>query len=1070
MQFFNNIEVLRQKSVGCLNLEVGQLFGKRATVLRDTGCTIIGCRKDLVPLENRTKQKYTLKLIDGDLRIYETAYVDLDTPYLSGRYLAALFEDPVADLIIGNLEQHEGARTHYGNVVTRAQEKKDMMGDPSMRTVIRTVPTWLEGLDLPTEQDRDPSLKVYWEKAKNNSVDKTKHGEISFEIRDKILYRLFKYNVGDRIDRKLVVPESCRQIVLDTAHESALAGHMSVRRTQYRIFSEFFWPNMSRDITRYVKTCPTCQKARPPGSNKPVELGQMEVIGEPFQKVAIDIVGPLQLSRNKNRYILTLIDVATRWPEAIPLKFVTTQDIHEALLTIFARMGFPEIILSDNGPQFSSDLYDKVCELFNIKIQRSSIYHPQSNGMVERFNGTLKQMLMKVSNEEPENWDRFLPAILFAYREVPNETTSFSPYELMFGRKVRGPMAILKTLMTKEGLTEENKISYQYVIDLKNRLQTGLATTQANVRVKTELNKRYYDRKTVSKDINVGDLVLVLKPKKGNKLTLHYEGPLEVTKKLSKFNIEVKKGRKHKVFHLNRITKFLDRGKDAILADRENNIRHGAGAAIIIEDTDEFNGDVKDMTLPTVDVDDHTQIDINKKLNDNQQESLRNLLQEFNQVISDIPGRTTVGSHKIELLDTRPIALKPYIIPLHMVDVLKEEVQKMLDLGIIEESKSSYSSPIIMVKKKDGSVRTCVDYRKLNAVTKTVVEVMPNTENLLSQLHGACYFSKLDLTKGYWQIPLDIQSKEYTAFQGPDGLYHYKYMPFGLTTAPATFNNIIKKLFAGITNVITYYDDICIYTEDWETHLLVLRKVFTILKDAGFTVKPSKLELAKNSVDFLGHTVDGGVLKPDKGNLDKILKLTPPRTKKQVRGLVGLISYYNKFIPNFSTLTAPLTDLTKKGKTNNISWTVECQLALEAIQKYLTNDPILVLPNYKEQFIVRTDASTKGLGACLLQNRNNLLHPVKYISRKLLDRETRYSTIERECLAIIWGIQKLAYYLMGARFILQCDHQALKYLKTSTFANSRITRWSLILQEFNFDVQYIKGPDNIIADFLSRQE
>ena len=1021
-----------------------------------------------------TDQTFTVKLIDGTIKTFETAIVDIKTPYLCGRFLSALFEDPVTDVILGNVRSDEDTPFHHGNVVTRAQNKRNKGGGPQMKTVISTIPKIFEHINLAEEQAKDSGLNKLWQKAKSQRVENTKQGIITFEINNNILYRIFISKIDNSVEKKLVIPKPYRRLVLETAHTTALAGHMSVRRTKYRIFSQYFWPRMSIDIKKFIKSCPICQKARPPGSIKPIELGQMEVIGTPFQKVAIDIVGPVQLSDNKNRYILTLVDMATRWPEAIALKNITTQDVYEALLTIFSRMGFPEEILSDNGPQFSSDMYKQVCELFNIKSSHSSIYHPQSNGMVERLNGTLKSMLRKVADEEPNNWDRFLPAILFAYREVPNETTAMSPYELLFGRKVRGPMSILRKILTNENTTEEGKTTYEYIIDLKNRIKSGLYKTEAITKGKANKYKQYYDQRAREKDIQIGDKVLVLKPKKGNKLALYSEGPFTVTRKLSKFNVEIAKGHKRIVYHLNRLTKFVENNMDntdANLSAAEKNEKtiNGASATVIAEEEEEDVNSEDIKQIPLINVKVNSGIDINKELTETQKRQVDDMVHEYKEIISDIPGKTSAGTHKIELLDSKPINVKPYAIPIHMIQSLKEEISMMLELGIIEESQSPYCSPLVLIKKKDGSIRTCVDYRKLNAITKKVAEVIPNQDKLLEHMNKAKYFTKLDLTKGYWQIPLEEKSKEYTAFQGPDGAYQYNFMPFGLATAPATFNKIVKKLFKGVKEVVTYFDDICVYTDDWESHIRVTREVLEILKKAGFTIKPSKLEIGKESIEFLGHRIGAGILKPDMNNINKVLEIERPKNKRQVRGLVGLIAYYNKFIPNFSTITAPLTDLTKKGKPNNICWTKECQQALDTIQNYLTNNPILVLPDIKEPFIVRTDASTKGLGACLMQKRDNMLHPVKYISRKLVDRETRYSTIERECLAIIWGIQKLSYYLMGARFTLQCDHQALKYLNTTKFENSRVSRWSLMLQEYDFNVEYIKGEDNIIADFLSRQ-
>ena len=1065
-------ENIHKKSLGTLKFSKGLLFDKKVSVLRDSGCSIVGCRKSLVPPNNYSQEKFTLKLIDGTIRQFPTAQVQIKTPYITGTFLAALFDDPVADVIIGNVGDATTSCLPAG-AVTRGSAKRANKEKPLMPPYQRidTVST-----DLRQDQLNDPDLQHLWEDAKLGTQQLTKTGAVTYVEKNGLLYRDFIYHSDhSRVDSKLVVPTNRRQLVLETAHSSPLAGHMSIRRTKDRVYSEFFWPHVDKDIKAYVKSCPTCQKARPAGRVCKVELGTMEVIGTPFTKVAIDIVGPLQMTDRKNRYVLTLVDTATRWPEAIALKNITSEDVQEGLFSIFCRIGFPHTILSDNGPQFRSDIYHQVCSFFNIHPTKSSIYHPQSNGMVERFNGTLKSILRKVAENEPQNWDRFISAALFAYREIPNETTGISPYELVFGRKVRGPMSILKHIFTNNDVDDDQKPVYDYLIDLRNRLQLVTQTAIAHARIKQRQAKAYYDKHAKDKDIQEGDHVLILKPKKGNKLMLQWDGPYLVHRKLSKFNVQIKKGKSLKTYHVNRLWKFHERKTNPPPIAKEQteqyHILHGSLASVVNE-TDDYDNecDAEVTRVPTLDshAESVNTIKFNPELTQGQISQLNNLLSEFNSVVSDIPGKTNLGHHTIEVTSTTPITLKPYAIPYNLQKVLAEEIEQMLKLEVIEESNSPYAAPIVLVKKKDGTIRTCVDFRKLNSITKFVAEVIPDQEEMMSKLHSSKYFSKLDLTKGYWQIPLDEQSKALTAFRVPSGLYQFKYMPFGLATAPLTFNKIVRKLFKGMNQVITYFDDICIFSNNWEEHINELREVFLRLKESGFTVKPSKLELGYSSIKFLGHIVGEGILKPDPDNIDKILKLQQPKTKKQVRSLIGLASYYSKFIPGFATLTAPLTDLTKKGKSNKIVWTVECDSALRTIQTLLSSYPILMLPNVNLPFVVSTDASTTGMGACLMQERRGVLHPVKYISRKLLDRETRYSTIERECLAIVWAVKKLSRYLLGSKFQLQCDHKCLSYLQTSNFANPRICRWALALQEFVFDISYIKGTENVVADFLSR--
>ena len=334
--------------------------------------------------------------------------------------------------------------------------------------------------EFKTEQTNDKTLVHLWERVKIDSVDIKKKGLVSFKTKDGLLYRHFQHCSQSENVEQLVVPQSKRSLVLENAHVSPFAGHMSVNKTRARVYSTFYWPGADRDIKHFVRTCPVCQKARAPGRSGRAELGVMNLVTTPFLKVAIDIVGPLELTDRRNRYILTMVDMATRWPEAVALPNVTTETIIEALSNIFSRIGFPEEILSDNGPQFKSEMYEQVCRFFNTRVLKTTPYHPSSNGLVERFNGSLKNMLMRLAEKETRNWDRFVSAALFAYREVPNVSTGMSPYEMVYGRRVRGPMSILKNLFTNQFIEQESKQVYEYLLDLRNRLRIGSEIAQNN--------------------------------------------------------------------------------------------------------------------------------------------------------------------------------------------------------------------------------------------------------------------------------------------------------------------------------------------------------------------------------------------------------------------------------------------------------------------------------------------------------------------------------------------------------------------------------------------------------------
>jgi hypothetical protein len=422
----------------------------------------------------------------------------------------------------------------------------------------------------------------------------------------------------------------------------------------------------------------------------------------------------------------------------------------------------------------------------------------------------------------------------------------------------------------------------------------------------------------------------------------------------------------------------------------------------------------------------------------------------------------------IKLTSSDPIRSKPYPIPQAYQENINQEIQDMLSLGIIERCESPYAHPIVMVRKKDGSNRFCIDFRKLNKITVFDPEPMPNPDQLFSKLSSSKYFSKIDLTKGYWQIPLSEQSKQFTAFLTQDSQYRFNYMPFGLVTAPAVFTRLMRKLLSGHSNVMNYIDDILIYTDNWAEHVKTLKNVLTILQMNNLAAKPSKCFIGYRSIEFLGHEVGEGKLKTNPSLLQKIHNEKLPTTKKQLRSFLGLTGYYRKFVPNYAEITVPLTDMTKQGKPEKLQWQEAQEKSFHYLKIILEKPPVLHLPDFCKTFIIACDASSVGLGALLKQEHDGKMFPIAYASKKLLEREKHYSVIERECLSIVWAIDKFDFFLSGRYFEIETDHQPLLYISQNKMINKRVMRWAMFLQEYRFRIIAVQGRKNHGPDYLSR--
>ena len=472
----------------------------------------------------------------------------------------------------------------------------------------------------------------------------------------------------------------------------------------------------------------------------------------------MDLVGPISPPSEKgHRYILTLADYATRYPEAVSLKNIETETVAEALMDMYSRLGIPEEVLSDLGTQFVSKCMDEVSRLLSIKRLTTTPYHPICNGLVERFNGTLKKMLRRLCNEQPRQWHRFVNPLLFAYREAPQEATGFSPFELLYGRTVRGPVQILKELWTGETGGTEVKTSYQYVFELRECLNNTMKIAQEELLKSRKKNKALYDRR--AREFQEGDKVLLLLPTDTNKLLMQWKGPYEVMTRCGKGNdyrIEVNK--KVKTFHANMLKKYIKRddqdGAPQQNSDNKQVVPCDACTGIIGGDEDLSVNDEEMMELANCHQKETVKdVKLGIELTKTQQEEMMDTLVRYAEVFSDIPGKTNVIEHKIKLTNNIPVRSRPYPLPYALRENLKREIQDMLSLGIIRESNSSFASPIVIVKKKDGSDRICVDYRKLNKLTVADPEPMVTAEDLFQRLRKSKYYSKIDLSKGYWQIP-----------------------------------------------------------------------------------------------------------------------------------------------------------------------------------------------------------------------------------------------------------------------------------------------------------------------------
>ena len=1089
-------------------------------ILLDTGCSRTMIQRSLVPQNKFLEgQAVTIRCAHGDTVLYPLAEVDLEIDGLPIRVEAAVSDSlPVAVLLgtdVPEMSALLGQESEPKNqqdvmvVVTRAQARQQLEGEllrrereiqsgakpnpvgtPAVKdsaegstaegSTSTNVPVtkltrkqrralrkgfWkgreedkpsLHSLDMSAEglkqlQDEDETLTRVKEAA--NGHPNT--AGVGFFKRDGLIYRKWiPPGRGEEMSiEQLVLPKECRKAVLEVAHEIPLAGHLGKEKTRQRILQRFYWPTVFKDVENFCKSCVICQKTANRKAPK-APMIPLPIISEPFSRIAMDIVGPLPRSRAGNKYVLVICDYATRYPEAVPLKSIDAEHVAEELIKVFARVGVPQEILTDQGSNFTSQLLAELYRLLHVHPIRTSPYHPQTDGLVERFNQTLKSMLRRTAAGDGKDWDKYIPYLLFAYREVPQASTGFSPFELVYGRSVRGPLDVLRETWEANQQSEESIVSY--ILSTREKLKQMSDIVQENVQKSQDTQKRWYDKNARFREFGPGDPVLVLLPTSSSKLLAQWMGPYQVVKRVGAVTYLVDmhdRRKRRRIFHVNMLKEF--------------HVRQAAETSYWTEENPTAEADSE---IPVWNEKSQGEPSIGEQLDEQQKEQLQFILKEFEDVMKAHPGQTDLVEHKIPTGDAHPVRLPPYRLPQAYRDTVAKELKEMEEDGIIAPSSSEWSFPIVLVKKKDGSLRMCVDYRRLNSSSPVDAYPMPRIDDIIDRLGEAKYISTLDLTRGYWQVPVAPEDQCKTAFVTPFGLYQYKVMPFGLKGAPATFQRLMDKVINGLQEFsAAYLDDIVIFSNTWEAHTKHLRAVLQRLRMAGLTGKPSKCQFAQRECTYLGHVVGSGTVRPHPSKIESVQQFKIPETKQQVRAFLGLTGYYRRFIPDYAALTVPLTDLTRKGAPNEVSWNKKCEDAFEKLKQLLCSSPILRSPDFSRPFILQTDASDRGVGAVLSQeSEDGEEHPVGYFSRKLLPREERYATVEKECLAIKLGVQAFRVYLLGRHFTIQTDHRSLQWLDRLKETNSRLTRWSLALQPYQFTVQHRAGTLNQNADAFSR--
>lgn len=960
-------------------------------------------------------------------------------------------------------------------VIIDSSKKEDHMGQGDLNDG-KQLECLVGQAQLVAAQKADPSLQKYFTFL--SSKEGTPDSQVGYCLENEVLMRKWcpRNEPELRSAYQIVVPTAYRQHVLSLAHDSPWSGHLGITKTYNRILKHFFWPALKKDVSNHCRSCHVCQSTGKPNQKiPPAPLQPIPVLGEPFDRVLVDCVGPLPKSKLGNQFLLTIMCAATRFPEAIPLRRITAPAVTRALIKFFSTFGLPKVIQTDQGTNFLSKLFAQIMKTLNIKHVVSSCYHPESQGALERFHQSLKSMLRKYCQETGKAWDEGVPFVLFAVREAVQESLSFSPAELVFGHSVRGPLKLLKESFMSNGDQKPVPV-LDYVSNFRERLHEAWKVAKETLALSQTKMKETFDKRALSRNFSPGDKVLVLLPVPGSSLAARFSGPYVVERKLSDTDYVIKTPERRKstrVCHINMLKAYHSR--DVPVGVISSPVPVGVVATLPeVTTTEDVDGlHFRGQSLPTARLaNSEALLELSSQLShltEEQQKDLIKLINDFPSLFTDVPSQTSVLKHNIKVTTSVPIKQHPYRTNATKRALMKQEVDYLLEHGFAKPSVSPWSSPCLLVPKPDGTFRFCTDYRKVNSVTVPDSYPLPRMDDCVDSIGAARFVSKLDLLKGYWQVPLTPEASEISAFATPDDFLQYTVMAFGFKNAPATFQRLINTVVGDVPSCSAYLDDLVAFSPDWMSHLQTLRTLFLRLEEASLTLNLAKCEFAQATVTYLGKQVGRGEVRPLDAKVTAIVNFPVPTTRRELRRFLGMVGYYRTFCRNFSTVAEPLTKLLSPSAS--FHWSSECDHAFNSVKVLLSSAPVLTAPDFSRPFKVEVDASAVGAGAVLLQEDDSGIdHPVCYYSHKFNKHQLNYSTIEKEALALLLALQHFDVYVGSTNrpVTVYTDHNPLVFLSRMYNHNQRLMRWALFIQDYNLDIKHKKGKDNVLADALSR--